>query len=672
MKRAYKLQEFVAHTSHVNCLKIGRKSAGVLVTGGEDKKVNVWAIGKPTPVLSLSGHQSAVECVSFDSAEEVVVAGATGGTVKLWDLEQAKVTRTLTGHRSSCLSVDFHPFGDYFASGSLDTSVKVWDVRRKACISTYKGHSRGATHVQFSPDGRLLTSGGQDGDLKVWELTAGKLLHEFRHDDAITAIQYHPSEFILATSSADRTVKWWDLETSELIDAAGPDMTGGSLSMPAVPLFCFPFSLAVGLLMEAESDFWVPANSDKSTWVRSIAFPANGDCLLAAVQDGLNVWAWEPVRRLDTVDAPWAKVRDMSLNEQDGKLVACSCNNSFVGVWVVELNKIKPFSCPAVRPTTPQTGPVDLHSGHNSSMFASPQPQIPLGTPASPSLVGRSPLLQQHPPSPLIGSALDQGPSALSPALIRATKAPPGSRRSPLPYITDSTSLPLNARLGLHTGDGLMTQGPSNSVLVPEADEGVIGCWPVQSAEGTASSSQPASALPPNASTPLHGRTNPNHSHTAPPPHATDPHQAFPSQQLFSTPDTHAPPPQEEHAGGNVGSHSKGPSTPPHPVAMLAQEALQSNSSRPLKQCKEEATASREGVPSLVDGGCHASQLGAVGQSAGGIWKDKDTPTGMGGSRLGCGADPPFEEAKFFPIPLHENLLAVRRPHQTQHTEMQT
>lgn len=39
---------------------------------------------------SLSGHQSAVECVSFDSAEEVVVAGATGGTVKLWDLEQAK------------------------------------------------------------------------------------------------------------------------------------------------------------------------------------------------------------------------------------------------------------------------------------------------------------------------------------------------------------------------------------------------------------------------------------------------------------------------------------------------------------------------------------------------------------------------------------------------------
>ena len=51
MKRAYKLQEFVAHTSNVKCLQVGRKSAGVLVTGGEDKKVNVWAIGKATAVL---------------------------------------------------------------------------------------------------------------------------------------------------------------------------------------------------------------------------------------------------------------------------------------------------------------------------------------------------------------------------------------------------------------------------------------------------------------------------------------------------------------------------------------------------------------------------------------------------------------------------------------------
>ena len=41
--------------------------------------------------------------------------------------------------------------------------------------------------------------------------------------------------------------------------------------------------------------------------MKGIAFPANGDCLLAAMQDGLKVWGYEPVRRIDTVDIPWAK-----------------------------------------------------------------------------------------------------------------------------------------------------------------------------------------------------------------------------------------------------------------------------------------------------------------------------------------------------------------------------
>lgn len=52
----YGTDEFVAHTGAITCLKIGRKSSGVLVTGGQDKKVNVWAIGKPTAILVRSSR----------------------------------------------------------------------------------------------------------------------------------------------------------------------------------------------------------------------------------------------------------------------------------------------------------------------------------------------------------------------------------------------------------------------------------------------------------------------------------------------------------------------------------------------------------------------------------------------------------------------------------------
>ncbi|CAN4080939.1 unnamed protein product [Withania somnifera] len=302
-KRAYKLQEFVAHSLSVNCLKIGRKSSRVLVTGGEDHKVNLWSIGKPDAILSLSCHSNGIDSVSFDSSEVLVAAGAASGTIKLWDLEEAKIVRTLTGHRSNCISLDFHPFGEFFASGSLDTNLKIWDIRRKGCIHTYKGHTRGVNTIRFTPDGRWVVSGGEDSSLKIWDLTAGKLLHDFKcHEGKIQCIDFHPHEFLLATGSADKTVKFWDLESFELIGSAGPETTG----------------------------------------VRCMAFNTDGRTLLCGLHENLKVFSWEPITYHDTVDVGWSTLSDLSIHE--GKLLGCSYNQSCVGVWVVDVSCLEPYT----------------------------------------------------------------------------------------------------------------------------------------------------------------------------------------------------------------------------------------------------------------------------------------------------------------------------------------
>nr|GLL35810.1 katanin p80 WD40 repeat-containing subunit B1 homolog isoform X2 [Ipomoea trifida] len=384
-KRAYKLQEFVAHSLSVNCLKIGRKSSRVLVTGGEDHKVNLWAIGKPNAILSLSGHSSGIDSVSFDSSEVLVAAGAASGTIKLWDLEEAKIVRTLTGHRSNCISLDFHPFGEFFASGSLDTNLKIWDIRRKGCIHTYKGHTRGVNAIRFTPDGRWVVSGGEDNTL--WDLTAGKLMHEFKcHEGQIQCIDFHPHEFLLATadlfsnsinmsrghvslfsqsnlteiqnsgvmigknepkatetcvpkilnffnqdipkfksifavlinhaifemkmitSSADRTVKFWDLETFELIGSAGPETSG----------------------------------------VRSMTFNPDGKTLLCGLHESMK-------------GGP--KLSDLNVHE--GKLLGCSYNQSCVGVWVVDISRIEPYT---IRTNTRLNGHSEVKSNSSTTL----------------------------------------------------------------------------------------------------------------------------------------------------------------------------------------------------------------------------------------------------------------------------------------------------------------
>ncbi|KAF8029874.1 hypothetical protein BT93_E2328 [Corymbia citriodora subsp. variegata] len=301
-KRGYKLQEFVAHSSNVNCLRIGKKACRLFLTGGDDYKVNLWAIGKPNSLMSLCGHTNPVESVAFDSAEVLVLAGASSGVIKLWDLEEAKMVRGLTGHRSNCTAMEFHPFGEFFASGSTDTNLKIWDIRKKGCIHTYKGHTRGISTIRFSPDGRWVVSGGHDNVVKVWDLTAGKLLHDFKfHENHIRSMDFHPLEFLLATGSADRTVKFWDLETFELIGSSRPEATG----------------------------------------VRSIAFHPDGRTLFCGLEDSLKVYSWEPVIRHDAVDMGWLTLADLCIH--DGKFLGCSYYQNSVGVWVADVSLIEPY-----------------------------------------------------------------------------------------------------------------------------------------------------------------------------------------------------------------------------------------------------------------------------------------------------------------------------------------
>ena len=99
-----------------------------MATGGDDKStnyVNMWAIGRPGCIMSLSGHTSPIEAVEFNPLEEdKVAAGSMSGSLKVWDLEEKKVVRTLSGHGASIRTLDFH-YAGYIGSGSMDTNVKV-------------------------------------------------------------------------------------------------------------------------------------------------------------------------------------------------------------------------------------------------------------------------------------------------------------------------------------------------------------------------------------------------------------------------------------------------------------------------------------------------------------------------------------------------------------------
>ncbi|XP_026487714.2 katanin p80 WD40 repeat-containing subunit B1-like isoform X1 [Vanessa tameamea] len=305
IRRSWKLQEFVAHKANVNCLAMGHKSNQVLATGGDDKKVNLWAIGRQGCLMSLSGHTTPVECVCFGHSEDLVCAGSQTGALKIWDLEAAKLLRTFTGHKGAIKCMDFHPYGDYLTTGSCDSNIKLWDTRKRGCIVTYSSHRLAVNSLQFSPDGQWIASACEDGLVKVWDVRIGKVLQEFvEHTSPVTCVKFHPHEFLLASCGADRTVNFWDMEKFQLV-----------------------------------SKF-----EKENTSIRHMTFSDDGATLLGCGNDGLHVIGWEPARVLDTVNGHWGQIHDITVAQT--QLIAGSFHSTYVVLSVVDLNKVHPFGGP--------------------------------------------------------------------------------------------------------------------------------------------------------------------------------------------------------------------------------------------------------------------------------------------------------------------------------------
>ncbi|NXI53973.1 KTNB1 protein, partial [Chloroceryle aenea] len=292
-------EEITAHSSNVSSLVLGKSSGRLLVTGGDDCRVNIWSVSKPNCIMSLTGHTTPIESLQINTNEELIVAGSQSGSIRVWDLGAAKILRTLLGHKANICSLDFHPFGSFVASGSLDTNIKLWDVRRKGCVFRYKGHTEAVRCLRFSPDGKWLASAADDHTIKLWDLAAGKMMFEFTgHTGPVNIVEFHPNEYLLASGSSDRTVRFWDLEKFQVVSCI----------------------------------------EEEATPVRCVLFNPDGCCLYSGFQDSLRVYGWEPERCFDVVLVNWGKVADLSIC--NSQLIGVSSVQSTVSSYVVDLSRV--------------------------------------------------------------------------------------------------------------------------------------------------------------------------------------------------------------------------------------------------------------------------------------------------------------------------------------------
>lgn len=213
------LQRVQAHDGPINTMCLGKTTGLVFATGGDDKLLNLWTVGKDTPPAVFGPLKSPVTACEFTSTDSEIACGNQSGTVRLFDINALKCVCTFPVHRCEVTSVCFNPLdNEMMFSVGCDGVMHVLSANSDKPIASISAHDGPARCVSVSYDGRFVATGGDDKCVKVFDMKMGKHISVFKaHDGAVSAVEFSPSGDILASGGADRQTIFYDLaEMSEI------------------------------------------------------------------------------------------------------------------------------------------------------------------------------------------------------------------------------------------------------------------------------------------------------------------------------------------------------------------------------------------------------------------------------------------------------------------------
>jgi histone-binding protein RBBP4 len=189
---------------------------GRLISGSEDRTINLWDVssvtssksGTGTQIMAISvfrGHTDVVEDVDWHKRDPNMI-GSVGDDKKLmiWDVREKNPNKAVhvveNAHDGDVNCIAFNPINEFvLATGSADKTVALWDMRNlKSYVCLVLPFCFRALYAHFVVRLSLVFCS------RVQTLSG--------HNDQVYMVEWAPhNESILGSCSSDRRVAVWDL-----------------------------------------------------------------------------------------------------------------------------------------------------------------------------------------------------------------------------------------------------------------------------------------------------------------------------------------------------------------------------------------------------------------------------------------------------------------------------
>lgn len=181
----------------------------------------------------MSVHTQDVKRVVWHPTEDILASCSYDDTINLYanDVDDGDwtTTSTLTGHESTIWAIDFDSTGNRIVSCSDDRTVKIWENKKDngtdkwECVLTSGGeHTRPIYDVSWNEKSGLIATACGDDYIRIFQeskVTDGtdkislNLVCKIKaHDSDVNCVKWHPKlRNYLATTGDDGCVKIWEL-----------------------------------------------------------------------------------------------------------------------------------------------------------------------------------------------------------------------------------------------------------------------------------------------------------------------------------------------------------------------------------------------------------------------------------------------------------------------------
>ncbi|TKA62380.1 hypothetical protein B0A49_08327 [Cryomyces minteri] len=191
------------HTSSILCVAASADGRFV-ATGGQDRKLIIWAGATLSPLKVFSQHRDAVTSLAFRRGTNQLFSASADRTIKIWSLDELAYVDTLFGHQDAVVALAALGLERCVSVGARDRTARLWKVVEESQLvfrgggssvtrtnrgdgssrpssnnsnnNHNRGHAEGSIDAVVLIDDETFVTGSDNGALSLWSVHKKKPL----------------------------------------------------------------------------------------------------------------------------------------------------------------------------------------------------------------------------------------------------------------------------------------------------------------------------------------------------------------------------------------------------------------------------------------------------------------------------------------------------------------